>query len=66
MTTTYLQDFGNPERPVHFLNVLVKDIWKTGFRSSLSQKLKVYLINPIFIHSELKSNKKLAPVMKIN
>jgi hypothetical protein len=27
--------------PVHFLKVLVKDIWKTGFRSSLSQKLKI-------------------------
>jgi hypothetical protein len=29
------------EKPVHFLKVLVKDIWKTGFRSSLSQKLKI-------------------------
>ena len=29
------------ERPVHSLKVLVKDVWKTGFRSSLSQELKV-------------------------
>ena len=29
----YLQDFGNLERPIHFLKVLVKDIWKIGFRS---------------------------------
>ena len=36
----YLQDFGNLEKPVHFLKVLVKDMWKTGFRSFLSQKLK--------------------------
>ena len=37
----YFGNFGNLERPVHFLKVLVKDIWKTGFRSSLSQKLKI-------------------------
>ena len=37
----YLQNLGNLERPVHFLKVLVKDMWKTGFRLSLSQKLKI-------------------------
>ena len=37
----YLGNFGNLEKRVHFLKVLVKDIWKTGFRSSLSQKLKI-------------------------
>ena len=37
----YFGNFGNLERPVHFLKVLVKDIWKTGFRYYLSQKLKI-------------------------
>ena len=37
----YLQNLGNLKRPVHFLKVLVKDMWKTGFRLSLSQKLKI-------------------------
>ena len=29
------QYLGNLERPVHFLKVLVKDMWKTGRNSSL-------------------------------